>query len=89
MKCSTPIHAQSMRECAQSVHSQRASTEGAMVNDRKDPSPAGSKSPRAEETPEQRRQRKKKESRNLDTALEETFPGSDPVSPFIPAKPRR
>lgn len=26
--------------------------------------------------------------RNQDEALEETFPASDPVSPFIPAKPR-
>lgn len=25
--------------------------------------------------------------RNQDEALEETFPASDPVSPFIPAKP--
>jgi hypothetical protein len=33
-----------------------------------------------------RRQRKNKESDNQDAALEETFPASDPVSPFIPAK---
>ncbi|HZX70574.1 MAG TPA: hypothetical protein VFE77_07130 [Rhodanobacter sp.] len=38
------------------------------------------------ETPEKRRQRKQKESDNQDEALEETFPASDPVSPFIPAK---
>ena len=24
----------------------------------------------------------------MDQALEETFPASDPVSPFVPAKPR-
>ncbi len=40
------------------------------------------------ETPEQREQRKRKESENHDQSLEETFPASDPVSPFIPAKPR-
>ena len=27
-------------------------------------------------------------SDNQDEALEETFPASDPVSPFIPARPR-
>lgn len=31
-------------------------------------------------------QRKQHESENQDEALEETFPASDPVSPFIPAK---
>jgi hypothetical protein len=39
-----------------------------------------------EETPAARQQRKAEESRNQDEALEETFPASDPVSPFIPAK---
>lgn len=38
------------------------------------------------ETPEKRHQRKEKESENQDEVLEETFPASDPVSPFIPAK---
>jgi hypothetical protein len=28
---------------------------------------------------------KKKEERNHDEALEETFPASDPISPFVPA----
>ena len=32
--------------------------------------------------------RKQHESENQDEALEETFPASDAVSPFIPAKPR-
>jgi hypothetical protein len=41
-----------------------------------------------EETPQQRRERKARENANQDEALEETFPASDPVSPFIPAKPR-
>jgi hypothetical protein len=39
------------------------------------------------ESEEERRQRKRHESDNQDEALEETFPGSDPVSPFVPAKP--
>jgi hypothetical protein len=38
------------------------------------------------ETPAQRAERKRRESENHDRALEETFPASDPVSPFIPAK---
>ena len=58
-------------------------------HNRKDPATPAEKARHIEETPEQRARRKAKESRNLDTALEETFPGSDPVSPFIPAKPRR
>lgn len=38
------------------------------------------------ETTDARKQRKDKASHNQDEALEETFPASDPVSPFIPAK---
>jgi len=38
------------------------------------------------EKPAERRRRKEHESRNQDEALEETFPASDPVSPFVPAK---
>ena len=41
------------------------------------------------ETEEERRKRKDHESDNQDEALEENFPGSDPVSPFVPAKPPR
>lgn len=52
--------------------------------DRKDPPPPGSVPGR--ETELQRRVRKQHESRNQDEALEETFPASDPVSPFVPAK---
>ena len=55
--------------------------------DRKDP-PDRHAQPQGPEHPVQRTQRKKKESANLDQALQETFPASDPVSPFIPAKPR-
>jgi hypothetical protein len=40
----------------------------------------------APETAEARQQRKDRESKNQDEALEETFPASDPVSPFIPAR---
>jgi hypothetical protein len=50
-----------------------------------DPPPAG-------EAPLDRSRRKRHESDNLDEALAETFPASDPVSPFVPAvgagKPR-
>lgn len=58
-------------------------------HDRKDPAAAGDMTHCVEETDQERKLRKKKESRNLDVALEETFPGSDPVSPFVPSKPRR
>ncbi|WP_374011924.1 hypothetical protein [Pseudoxanthomonas koreensis] len=56
-----------------------------MTRDRKDP-PEAPRAPPPAEKPHQRRQRKEKESRNQDEALEETFPASDPVSPFVPAK---
>jgi len=55
-----------------------------MNRDRKDlpdPTPQGT-----DESPTERRERKQRESENQDEALEETFPASDPVSPFIPAK---
>ena len=55
--------------------------------DRKDLEHPDRKSgPVAPETPETRQKRKDKESDNQDEALQETFPASDPVSPFIPAK---
>lgn len=57
-----------------------------MNQDRKDPSiPVDT--PCRPETALQRFKRKQHESDNQDQALEETFPASDPVSPFIPAKP--
>lgn len=43
--------------------------------------------PQGAESEDAREQRKAKENENQDEALEETFPASDPVSPFIPAKP--
>ncbi len=53
--------------------------------DRKDP-PIGDGKPPARETERERDERKRHESENHDEALEETFPASDPVSPFVPAK---
>lgn len=54
--------------------------------DRKDlPHPHDTQSDQTE-TEAQREARKQKESDNQQEALEETFPASDPVSPFIPAK---
>ena len=47
---------------------------------------SGSK-PHQEESQAEKRRRKSHESRNLDEAVDETFPASDPVSPFVPAKP--
>lgn len=38
------------------------------------------------ESAEQRALRKRHESDNQDESLKETFPASDPVSPFIPTK---
>ncbi len=57
-----------------------------MSRDRKDVPESHPDRPRHDETPGERRQRKDKESENQDEALEETFPASDPVSPFVPAK---
>ncbi|MEO8672743.1 MAG: hypothetical protein ABI411_15600 [Tahibacter sp.] len=57
------------------------------AHDRKDRDPDGSVST-AEETARQRGTRKRHADANVDEALNETFPASDPISPFIPAKPR-
>jgi hypothetical protein len=56
-----------------------------MARDKKDP-PAEDEERDVRETPAERRKRKQHESENQDQALEETFPASDPVSPFIPAR---
>jgi hypothetical protein len=56
------------------------------TQDRKDVAHPASPPPKDKETDAERAERKKKESDNLDEALRETFPTSDPVSPFIPAK---
>jgi hypothetical protein len=58
-----------------------------MTRHRKDP-PAPDEPRTVQETERQRRLREDHASDNQDEALEETFPASDPVSPFIPAKPR-
>ena len=56
--------------------------------DRKDPPrPDEECPPQHRETPAERRSRKDHESENQDEALEEIFPASDPVAPFVPAKP--
>jgi hypothetical protein len=56
--------------------------------DRKDPPGPHAELARGPEQRAQRERRKQKSSENLDQALKETFPASDPISPFIPAKPR-
>lgn len=42
----------------------------------------------ASETELEKRKRQARTERNLDEALKETFPASDPVSPYVPAKPK-
>lgn len=58
-----------------------------MNRDRKDP-PSSDEPHERRETRVQREERKSHASDNQDEALDETFPASDPVSPFIPAKAR-
>lgn len=55
------------------------------MRDRKD-TPAQGEVVDCNESKSKRDERKKHESENQDQALEETFPASDPVSPFVPAK---
>lgn len=57
-----------------------------MSRDRKDLPHSSDPKVDCHESPESRARRKREESKALDEALEETFPGSDPVSPFVPAK---
>jgi hypothetical protein len=54
--------------------------------DRKDP-PIPDGRDRRPESEREREERKRHEDRNQDEALEETFPASDPPSPFIPSGP--
>ncbi|RZA34188.1 MAG: hypothetical protein EOP92_16980 [Lysobacteraceae bacterium] len=56
-----------------------------MNRDRKDP-PHPREDRECVESAGQRHQRKQHESENQDEALEETFPASDPTSPFVPAR---
>lgn len=71
---------------ASTVATARTRKPAAVTRDRKDPPHRDA--PSGAESTQQRKRRKEKESANMDRALEETFPASDPVSPFIPAKPR-
>lgn len=58
--------------------------------DRRDPPGEDGRSPDREapqaESPEERVQRKRHENEIQDESLEETFPASDPISPFIPSR---
>lgn len=56
-----------------------------MNRDRKD-LPRDDASQRPAESEGERRERHDHADENQDEALEETFPASDPVSPFVPAK---
>lgn len=60
----------------------------ASSRDRKDLAPGtdGPAGHHRREDEHQRLQRKQHASDNQDQALEETFPASDPTSPFVPAK---
>jgi hypothetical protein len=53
-----------------------------------DPQRRPGDTPRRSEDPVEKQQRHGHASENLDEALEETFPASDPVTPFVPARPR-
>jgi hypothetical protein len=65
-------------------HHQRRQTMSSQ--DRKDIRHPDCNTPQREETQHERQGRKAHESDLTDEAVEETFPASDPVSPFIPAK---
>ncbi|MFC4728896.1 hypothetical protein [Coralloluteibacterium thermophilus] len=67
-------------------HDAKHSGTGGSRQDEDKARPGGNEDVRGKEngSPEERR---REESENLDEALKETFPGSDPVAPFIPAKP--
>lgn len=56
-----------------------------MKRDHNDPQ-KGSPARPGRETPQEQKQRKAHVDQNQDEALEETFPASDPPSPFVPAK---
>jgi len=57
-----------------------------MNHDRHDVNHPDHHAPAKPETAPEKKERKAHESDNQDQALEETFPASDPVSPFVPAK---
>lgn len=55
-------------------------------HDRKDSPHSSDTQESKPESRQARERRKQHESENHDHSLEETFPASDPVSPFVPAK---
>lgn len=57
-----------------------------MPRDKKDP-PAPDHERDQPETPEEREQRKRHQNHLQDESVEETFPASDPIAPFVPARP--
>lgn len=61
-------------------------TKPSRARDAKDPPSPGSTAIAEPRT--QKKQRKSHADDNLDKALKETFPASDPISPFVPAVPR-
>jgi hypothetical protein len=70
----SPSHApEHLRTCVDAVHASQ---------DQKDPPPGADEQRR---DPDHRKQQDKAND-NQDEALEETFPASDPTSPFVPAK---
>jgi hypothetical protein len=56
------------------------------AHDRKDPRHPDEPVAPQQESAAARERRKRHESENQDQGLEETFPASDPVSPFVPSK---
>jgi hypothetical protein len=61
-------------------HARRGPVEATMAHRNGKGGTTGATSPDAQE------RRRQHENDNLDEALEETFPASDPVSPFVPAQ---
>jgi hypothetical protein len=55
-------------------------------HDAKDLNPDGAQHVVTAESPDDRKARKRIADENVDEALAETFPASDPISPFVPAK---
>ncbi|NID03946.1 hypothetical protein HBF26_03555 [Luteibacter jiangsuensis] len=57
-----------------------------MNHDRQDVKHPDHGQPKHKESEAEKKERKNHADENQDQALEETFPASDPVSPFVPAK---
>lgn len=69
-------------------HTASKSADFPMERDQKDPPIPGAPQS-SNETPLQQLVREARTARNHEEALDETFPASDPISPFVPAKPPR